>query len=69
MELLKKKVKLTNNILTLELPEEFANKEIEITIKTQEENLTRCLLLDEIQIDTKKWKFNREEIYNDAVRV
>lgn len=67
MELLKKKFKLTDNILTLELPEEFANREVEIIIKSEEKTLAQSLLFNEIQIDTKKWKFNRDEIYEDKL--
>lgn len=46
----------------LELPEEFNDHDVEITIRLKRD-IERDLLTDQIKIDTKKWKFSRDEIY------
>jgi len=48
--------------LTIELPEEFKGREVEITIRLKE-SIEKEILADQIKVDTTKWKFNREEIY------
>lgn len=64
MNILKDRVKAKNGILRIQLPEEFKDKIVEIVVKTESE-VSKRLLMDKIQIDTTKWKFNREEIYGE----
>jgi len=60
--IIKKEMKIDDKILTIELPEEFKGREVEITIRLKE-SIEKEILADKIKIDTTKWKFNREEIY------
>lgn len=62
MSVLRSKVKVTDGILHLQLPDEFKDKEVEVIVRTENEIASK-LLIDSIKIDTTKWKFNREEIY------
>ena len=62
MLIIKKESKVRNKSLMLELPEEFNDHDVEITIRLKRD-IERDLLTDQIKIDTKKWKFNRGEIY------
>jgi hypothetical protein len=55
-------MKIDDKILTIELPEEFKGREVEITIRLKE-SIEKEILADQIKVDTTKWKFNREEIY------
>jgi len=57
-----KEMKIDDKILTIELPEEFKGREVEITIRLKE-SIEKEILADQIKVDTTKWKFNREEIY------
>jgi hypothetical protein len=59
---LKKEVKVKDKVLTIELPDEFKGKEVEITVRLKRE-IEKEILADQIQIDTTKWKFSREELY------
>ena len=65
MNMLKKKMVMDKSTLSLELPLEFLNKEIEVIVKIIDTELEDKLLLSKVNIDTKKWKFNREKIYNE----
>jgi hypothetical protein len=60
--IIKKEMKIDDKILTIELPEEFKGREVEITIRLKE-SIEKEILADQIKVDTTKWKFNREEIY------
>jgi hypothetical protein len=60
--IIKKEVKIDDKILTIELPEEFKGREVEITIRLKE-SIEKEILADQIKVDTTKWKFNREEMY------
>jgi hypothetical protein len=60
--IIKKEMKIDDKILTIELPEEFKGREVEITIRLKE-GIEKEILADQIKIDTTKWKFNREGIY------
>jgi hypothetical protein len=62
ISILKKKVKVDDKFLTIELPDEFKGEEVEITVRLKQ-NIEKEILADQIKIDTSKWKFNREEIY------
>lgn len=62
MIFVKNKIKITDGVLTLQLPDEFNDKTVDVIIKT-ENDLKEKLLIDTIMIDTTKWKFDREEIY------
>jgi hypothetical protein len=59
---LKKEVKVKDKVLTIELPDEFRGKEVEITVRLKRE-IEKEILADQIQVDTTKWKFSREELY------
>jgi len=60
MLIMKKEVK--DKALTVELPEEFNGQEVEIIIRLKGK-IEKEILADQIKIDTKKWKFNREELH------
>ena len=60
--IIKKEMKIDDKILTIEIPEEFKGREVEITIRLKE-SIEKEILADQIKVDTTKWKFNREEIY------
>ncbi|MEW6418839.1 MAG: hypothetical protein AB1480_12080 [Nitrospirota bacterium] len=64
MVVLKDKVKIEDGILHMQLPEEFKNKIVEVTVKIANE-IAKKLMIDTIKVDTKKWKFNRDEIYGN----
>jgi len=59
---LKKEVRVKDKVLTIELPDEFRGKEVEITVRLKRE-IEKEILADQIQVDTTKWKFSREELY------
>jgi len=61
MIIVKDKVKAEDGILHMKLPDEFKNKVVEVVVKIEE--IEKKLLTDVIKIDTREWKFNREEIY------
>ena len=63
MLIVKKETKVKSKLLMIELPEEFKDRDVEITIRLKRE-IERDLLTDQIKIDTKKWKFDRDEIYS-----
>lgn len=60
----KSRVKAEQGVIRIELPEEFKDKIVDVVVQTEDE-LTKKLLLDTIEIDTTKWKFCREEIYGE----
>jgi len=64
MAIVKSRVKVEDNMLNMKLPEEFRNKIVEVTVSIANE-IEERLMLDIIKIDTKKWKFNRDEIYGN----
>jgi hypothetical protein len=62
MLVLKKEVKVKDKVLTIELPSEFNEQDVEIIIRLKS-NIEKEIFADQVKIDTKKWEFNREEIY------
>ena len=64
MNTVKKQIKIQGNILSLDLPDAFRDKEFEVIVKIREDIISEKLLLNEVEIDTRSWKFDREEIYN-----
>ncbi len=58
----KEKIRAKNGVLHITLPDEFKDKTVEVLVRI-ESKIEKKLLIDTIKIDTKKWKFNREEIY------
>jgi hypothetical protein len=64
--------KADNDTIVIKIPKELRNKNIEIILLPSDEtidseqtnNIEDDLIFDKIQIDTKKWKFNRNEIYD-----
>lgn len=62
MLIVKKESNVRNKLLMIELPEEFKGHDVEITIRLKRD-IERYLLTDQIKIDTKKWTFDRDEIY------
>jgi hypothetical protein len=63
MKTLITKVKSDKRDISIVLPEEFVNKDIRVIIELDNNVAEKFLLTDKIKIDTKKWKFKREEIY------
>jgi hypothetical protein len=62
MLVLKKEAKIKDKVLTIELPSEFNEQDVEIIIRLKS-NIEKEIFADQVKIDTKKWEFNREEIY------
>jgi hypothetical protein len=62
MLVLKKEAKVKDKVLTIELPSEFNEQDVEIIIRLKS-NIEKEIFADQVKIDTKKWEFNREEIY------
>lgn len=62
MLVVKNRVKAKNGILRINLPNEFKDKMVEVVVKVESE-IEKKLLTNTIKIDTKAWKFNRDEIY------
>jgi len=60
MSVVKKESKVTRH-LTIELPDEFNEHDFEII--RLKRDIEKEILADQIKVDTRKWKFNREEIY------
>jgi hypothetical protein len=56
-------VKSEDGLLVIRLPKDFINKTLRVEV-TVEEGLEDRLLLDTIHIDTAKWRFRREDIYD-----
>ncbi len=70
MEFIREIKKIEDNTITIELPENYKNKEVEILIlpfedSEQSGNSKRRPFesLKEISIDTRTLKFNREELH------
>jgi hypothetical protein len=64
MKTLIKKIKSESKSVHIELPKNFVNKDIRVIIELDENKTEKLLFTDKIKIDTKSWKFNREEIYD-----
>ena len=64
MTLVKSRIKVEDDMLHLKLPEEFRNKMVEVTISIANE-IAKKLMIDTIKVNTKKCKFNRDEIYGN----
>ncbi len=62
MAIIKKDSFVKDKKVTVELPEDFNNKEVEITIRLKS-TIEKDLHIDQVTIDTTKWKFDREEIH------
>jgi len=63
MKTIIKKVKSDKKSLSILLPEDFLHKDIRVTIEIEDNKTEKKLLTDKIKIDTKKWKFKREDVY------
>lgn len=63
MLIAKEKVKVSDGIVHMKLPEEYRDKTVEVIIRIESE-IEKKLLSDTIKIDTLSWKFRREEIYD-----
>jgi hypothetical protein len=70
MEFIREIKKIENNTVTIELPGYYKNREVEILILPFEDSgksdfSKRCPFksLQEISIDTRNFKFNREELH------
>ncbi|MCL4456792.1 MAG: hypothetical protein M1147_12140 [Nitrospirae bacterium] len=61
MIIAKDKIKAQDGMLHMKLPDEFKNKVVEVVVKI--EGIEEKLMIDTIKIDTREWRFNREEIY------
>ena len=64
MNTLKKQMHVTSSQISIKVPKDFIDKDVEIIIKKKNKEIEKELLTNEVKIDTKKWKFKREEIYN-----
>ena len=53
MGILKSKIKVTDGILHMQLPDEFKYKVVEVIVKTEDE-ITTKLMIDSIKIDTTR---------------
>jgi hypothetical protein len=62
MLIIKKESKVEDKFLTIELPDEFKNQNVEIIVRLQRD-IEKNILADQVRVDTKKWKFLREDIY------
>ena len=62
MLIVKRESKVRNKSVMIELPEEFRDRDVEITIRLKRD-IERDLLTDQIKIDTTKWEFDRDEVY------
>jgi len=58
-----KKIKSETTNIYIKVPKNFVNKDIRVTIELDENKTEKVLFADKIKIDTRNWKFNREEIY------
>ncbi len=56
-------VKSKDGLLVIHLPKDFINKTLNVEVTVKEE-LEDCLLMNTIRIDTSKWRFQRNEIYD-----
>lgn len=65
MQIVKRRIRSKGNSISVNIPEYFLNKELEVTVKISKESIEKELLFDVVKIDTEIWKFDREEIYND----
>jgi hypothetical protein len=63
MKTLIKKIKSETKNVHIEIPKNFVNKDIRVIIELDENKAEKLLFTDKIKIDTKNWKFDREEIY------
>ena len=63
MLIVKEKVKVSDGVVYVKIPEEYRNKTVEVIIRVESE-IEKNLLSDTIKIDTLSWKFRREEIYD-----
>ena len=61
--LIRKEITVKDRILQVELPEEFEGKTVETIIRLKRRDIEEGILADKIRIDTRKWKFNREEAH------
>lgn len=63
MKPLIRKIKSSKKTLIIDLPKTFINKNLKIMINVDDEAIEKTIKADKIKIDTRKWKFSREEIY------
>jgi hypothetical protein len=63
MLIAKEKVKVSDGIVKMKLPEEYRDKTVEVIIRIESE-IEKKLLSDAIKIDTLSWKFKRDEIHD-----
>ena len=61
--LIRKEIRVKDRILQIELPKEFEGKIVETIIRLKRRDIEEGILADKIRIDTKKWKFDREEAH------
>ena len=62
MIIVKKEAKTKDGVLHIELPNEFKDKPLEITVRLKRD-IEAEICADRIKIDTRRWRFNREEVY------
>lgn len=62
MLVLKERIKVEGDVIQMRLPKKYIGKFVNVTIDI-EDDLRERMMLYKIKIDTREWKFNREEIY------
>lgn len=70
MEFIREIKKIETNTITIDLPQEYRDQEVEILVLPLKKELkektirsTSFKSFDEISIDTRNFKFNREELH------
>ena len=62
MLVIKKESRVKDKLITIELPDEFNEHDVEIVIRLKRD-IEKEILADQVKVDTMRWKFNREEIH------
>jgi len=62
MLVIKKESRVKDKLITIELPDEFNEHDVEIVIRLKRD-IEKEILADQVKVDTRRWKFNREEIH------
>jgi hypothetical protein len=58
-----KRINTVKKRVSIDLPADFVNKDIRVIIQLNNHKAEKLLMTDKIKIDTKKWKFKRDDIY------
>ncbi len=61
MEIVREVKRAESNQISIRIPDDFVNKEIEIIVKEADEERKRRLTFKALRLNTVGFKFNREE--------